>query len=280
MPKFPLPALLTAAALLAVSACSSPTAVAPGSSSAAAARVVTVAVENNSKPLSYTDTSGKLTGYEVELLRAIDEKLPNYSFKIESSSSEDANLVGLDTGKFALVGGGYYKTATRAEKYLYGQQNAGASAILIWKRAGDTSIATIDDLVTKKLTPITPNGGIYNLLTDYNKAHPGAQITFPVGENMSMADRVKGVASGQYDALVIPNTLDVAGLAKELKLEVVKADKPVEVRPTYLLFNKSETQLAAAFDQALSDLKANGTLPKLSQQFFNEDVFSYQITRP
>jgi len=277
--RIPTLTALAAIALLALSACSASSGD-PAAPTSSTARVVTVAVENNSKPLSYTDTSGKLTGYEVELLRAVDERLPEYSFEIESSSSEDANLVGLDTGKFALVGGGYYRTAAREAKYLYGQQNVGVSAILIWKRAGDTSINTIDDLATKKLAPVTPNGGIYNLLVDYTNAHPNAPINIPVAENVSMAERVKGVASGQYDALVIPNNLDVASIAKELQLDVTRADDPIEVRPTYVLFNKAETEVAGAVDQALIELKADGTLSKLSEQFFNEDVFTYTITKP
>ncbi len=43
---------------------------------ASANKTIPVAVANNSKPISYIDESGKLTGYEVEVLRKIDRKLP------------------------------------------------------------------------------------------------------------------------------------------------------------------------------------------------------------
>ena len=73
----------------------------------AAVKTYQVAVSTDSKPLSYKQ-NGKLTGYEVEVLKAIDKELPNVKFKYHAVS-QSAELVGLDSGKYDLASNGFYK---------------------------------------------------------------------------------------------------------------------------------------------------------------------------
>lgn len=65
--------LLAAGMALILAACGQGGESSEESSSNPDAKEVTVAVENSSKPLSFTDDSGELTGYEVETIKALDE---------------------------------------------------------------------------------------------------------------------------------------------------------------------------------------------------------------
>lgn len=56
-----------------------------------------VAVSSASKPLSYTE-NGKLTGYEVDVLKAVEKELGNVKFNF-NAVSQTAELVGLDSKK-------------------------------------------------------------------------------------------------------------------------------------------------------------------------------------
>ncbi|MDD7758808.1 MAG: transporter substrate-binding domain-containing protein [Aerococcus suis] len=160
--------LLAASMALILAACGQGGESSEESSSNPDAKEVTVAVENSSKPLSFTDDSGELTGYEVETIKALDEVVDDYNFNIESADAEGTQ-VGLDTGKYQMIGGGLYKTKEREDLYLFPDENSGASIIRIYKRKDDDSIKTLDDLTDKKVHPVTPNGGIFNLLTEYNE---------------------------------------------------------------------------------------------------------------
>jgi len=236
------------------------------------AKKVVVAVATEEKPLSYTDDKGNLVGYEVDALKAVDELIPEYEFDIQAVEA-DSQQIGLDTGKYALIAEGLFKTPEREEKYLIPEENVGASLIKITVRADDDSIKTLDDLVGKNVAPVSPNGGIYNLLTEYNNSHSG-QITIITQEDMSAAEKYQAVADGKYDAVVLPS-LGFEEIKTALNLDI-KQTEPVKINYTYFVLAKDQTDLLVKVNGALKTLKSNGTLSKLSIQYFGEDVLQYQ----
>lgn len=236
---------------------------------------VTVAVENASNPLSFTDETGELTGYEVDVLRAIEDEMPDYHFNIESVDAE-ATQVGLDTGKYDLVGGGLFQTAERQNMYLFPTENTGKSLIKIYKAKGDDSITSLDDLHGKKVGPVTPNGGIFNLFTEYNKEHPDNQIDIVPGESGATAELLQGVDNGSYDAVVKTSNLGNQEVIDELDLAVEEVAEPVQVNDTFFMFSKDNEELVAAFDKAAAHLKETGKLQEISEKWYGEDIFQYQ----
>ncbi|MGO8425920.1 transporter substrate-binding domain-containing protein, partial [Rhizobium ruizarguesonis] len=57
----------------------------------------------------------------------------------------------------------------------------------------------------------------------------------------------------------------------------VKASEPVAINNTFVLIHCSEENKALSADiyKALKELKADGTLAKLSQKWFGEDTTTY-----
>ncbi|RYQ18694.1 ABC transporter substrate-binding protein [Bifidobacterium pseudolongum subsp. globosum] len=236
---------------------------------------VPVAVAADSKPLSYTADDGSLDGYEVAVLKAVDEKLPDYTFAIEAVA-DDAEDVGIDTGKYALTTGGYFKTEQRERKYLLPEENTGVSLMKIWTLPNRTDIKTLDDLVGKKIAPISPNGGVNKLLTAYNEQHVDSPIAITRQDNVQAADSFKGLIDGKYDAVVIPQqSFDVESIEQALGRQFRGSD-PVEVDNQYFLLNKSQDELYAEVNKAIAELKQDGTLKQLSEQYFGTDVFAYE----
>ena len=241
------------------------------------AQTVTVAVENASNPLSFTNTSGELDGYEVELIKMLDEEMEDYELNIESVDAE-ATQVGLDTGKYAFIGGGLYKTEERAQMYLFPEEHSGASKVSIYKRADDESIQTIDDLTNVKVHPVTPNGGMYNLLVEYNENHPDNQIDIQLGDSGNYAERFQALNDGISDAIIQPSNLGAEDIIEQLNLNVTEVEEPVQVNATYFVLGKDQEELKIALDAALKTLKENGELTELSEKWYGEDMFQYEIT--
>ncbi|HWR23722.1 MAG TPA: transporter substrate-binding domain-containing protein [Feifaniaceae bacterium] len=237
-------------------------------------QTVNVALEAGSKPLSFEDENGSKVGYEVDVLNAVDELIPEYAFNLEFVEA-DATQIGLETGKYVLIGGGLYKTPERVEKYLIPDAINGVSLINIYVHEDDTGIKSLDDLVGKKLVPSTPNGGIYNLLTEYNAAHPDAQITITTGEGVSVADRFKSVDAKEYDALVLPNNLGFSEIKQELGLKIKAVEEPVKINGTYFALAKGQEDLSAKVEAALTTLRENGTLSELSLKWYGEDTIQF-----
>lgn len=243
-------------------------------SSVAEVKTVNIALESGSKPLSFENDKGEKVGYEVDVLKAVDELIADYNFNIEFVES-DATQIGLETGKYALIGGGLYKTPEREEKYLIPNAINGVSLINIYVNEEDDSIKGLQDLVGKKLVPSTPNGGIYNLLTAYNQENPDKQITITTGEGVSVADRFLSVSNKEYDALVLPNNLGYNEIKQELGIKVKPVETPVKINGTYFALAKGQEDLSAKVEAALKELRSNGTLSQLSIDWYGEDTIQY-----
>ena len=96
-----------------------------------------------------------------------------------------------------------------------------------------------------------------------------------------MADAYAWVLEGRYDAFFdIKLSFEKAVTDKEGSYHQY-ADQltwfPYKGIPTYPLLHKNEKNedFAKAYEKAIKELEKDGTLAKLSEKYFGEDVFSY-----
>ncbi|WP_271401855.1 transporter substrate-binding domain-containing protein [Salinicoccus roseus] len=266
------------AVLLMLAACGGEEESAEGSEESGEVRTVEVAVSSSSRPLSYVGDDGELTGYEPELLRAIDEKLEGYEFNMEGAS-DSAGEIGLDTGQYDLLAQGLILSPEREESYLVPDESNGPSLMKIFA-TGDQEgeIESLDDLQGKNVVPVTPTGGVFNLLNGYNEEHPDNQIEFDTSDGgIPTSDRLQEVNDGVYDALVHPSNLGQQEIIEEAGLDI-HVTEPVEINPTYFLIHDSEenTELRDKVSEALAELKEDGTVSELSNEFYGEDILQYE----
>ncbi|STO63562.1 amino acid ABC transporter substrate-binding protein [Haemophilus parahaemolyticus] len=77
---------------------------------------ITVGTEGTYAPFTYHDESGKLTGYDVEVTRAVADKL---GVKVEFKETNwDSMLAGLKAGRFDLVANQVALTTQNAKQFL------------------------------------------------------------------------------------------------------------------------------------------------------------------
>lgn len=89
---------------------------------------INVAHTQNYVPYDYINEKGESDGFEVQVLKAIDKKLPQYKLKFTGTSDDDL-LIGLDSGKYDLGVKGAWYTEERAEKFIIPKEKIGASII-------------------------------------------------------------------------------------------------------------------------------------------------------
>ncbi|KXT89406.1 hypothetical protein SORDD20_01508 [Streptococcus oralis] len=160
----------------------------------------------------------------------------------------------------------------------------GASIIGFTVRKEDEQkYKTIDDFAKNKgkLVPISPQNAQWNVITSYNEKHQDAPIELTAAESFKVADAYAWVLEGRYDAFFdIKLSFEKAVTAEDGPYHQY-ADKlswfPYKGIPTYPLIHRDEKgeQFAKEYEKAIKELKEDGTLAKLSQQYFKEDVFSY-----
>ncbi|OLP46347.1 transporter substrate-binding domain-containing protein [Rhizobium oryziradicis] len=240
-----------------------------------AVRTIKIATAAESKPLSWGAIGVEPQGYEPDLLKAINAKLPQYKFQMEGAA-DIAQETGLATGKYDMITGGYYKSEARAKQFLIPDNPMGASMMKIYSRK-DSNINGMKDLVGKRIVPVTAGGGVYKFVTQWQKDNPDHKVDISTSSaGIPYPNRLKEVENGKYDALILPSNLGEQTVIDNQKLDI-KASEPVSINNTYILIHKSDENKALLDDvnKALKELKDDGTIDKLSQTWFGENIASY-----
>lgn len=253
------------------------------STSASGARVINVAHTDYYRPYDFVDEKGNSDGFEVAVLRAVDELLPEYEFKFHGVS-DDELLIGVETGKYQVGTKGAWITEERKKKFVIPQEPIGASVIGIAYRASDKDkINGLESLAEYngggKLVPIAPQNAQYNVVLEYNNAHPDKQVKLLPSETFELSDAYSWVLEGRYDAYFTIKLSFETNVLNENAPYHKFADKlaysPHKGIPTWPLFNIKEKEFADAYDKAIRILKENGTITELSNKYFGEDVFAF-----
>ena len=270
-------AALIAVSLLAVS----PVFAAKSKKSKSKVRTINVAHTITNVPYDFLDEKGQPDGFELAVLKAVDELLPEYEFKFHGVSDEEL-LIGTESGKYQVGTKGAWITEERKKKFLIPNNPLAASVIGIAFRAENAD--QIKDLesfakFSGKLIPISPQSAQFSVIQEFNEKHPANQIKLVPSDVFDIADSYLWVLEGRYDAYFVLKLSYEKNVIKETGPYHQFADKlsyvPYKGIPTWPLFNKKETELAAAYDKAVQTLKENGTISALSLKYFGEDVFNF-----
>ena len=246
-----------------------------GQTSGSSVRTIKIATAAESKPLSWGAIGVEPQGYEPDVLKAINAKLPQYKFEMEGAA-DIAQETGLVTGKYDMVTGGYFKAPARSRQFLIPDSPLGASLMKIYTRK-NSNITGMKDLVGKRIVPVTAGGGVYRFVTQWQQDNPGYKLDIATSSaGVPFPDRLKEIQNDKYDALILPSNLGEQTVIENQKLDII-ASEPVSINNTYILIHRSDNNKALLDDvnRVLKELKDDGTLSKLSQKWFGEDVATY-----
>ncbi len=244
-------------------------------------REITIAHTQAYVPYDYVDDAGNSDGYEVAVWKAVDEKLSDYTFNYVGTTDEDL-LIGVETGKYNAGSKGVWWTEERSKKYVFPENYTGSSIIGIAIRKDiENEVKDFESFASfsGKLVPIGPANAQYNIVDNYNKNHPDNPVELVAGDSFEAADAYQWVLEGRYDAYFNIKTSYEANVESEDGEYHDFSDKlsfiPYEGIPIWPLFNKDEQELADAFDKAFNELKDDGTIEKLQQEYFGYSLFDY-----
>ncbi|ASA23257.1 transporter substrate-binding domain-containing protein [Paenibacillus donghaensis] len=216
----------------------------------------------------FIDENGKLTGFDVELIKEIDSRLPEYEFELQTMDFSNL-LLSLETSKIDLVAHVMEKNPERELKYSFNKEPYAQWRNRIVVAKDNDSIQSLEDLEGKKvLTGATSAQA--QILENYNKEHDNAiEIVY---QNGAANDTVSQIITGRVDATLAADfVLPVIDPQTQLKAtgdELSSAD-------ILYVFRKDDAEsqkLSDAIDGAVKELKADGTLGKLSTEWLGADV--------
>lgn len=225
---------------------------------------IVVGTGNAYEPYCYLDDSGNLAGYEYEVLKAVDELLPQYEFEYQTSDFANV-LISLEAGKIDIAAHQYEWNEERDEKYLFGTEPYTTYVTYLVVKQDRTDIKSLDDLQGLKVKSSTGSNSTY-ILETYNQNHPNNPILVDYVNNSTDEETVTGLLNGVWDA-TITTKRDVEKLNKNYAdgseaLKVV--GEPVQTSSTYFIFAKDNTKLQEDVDNAIKELRDSGRLAEIS----------------
>nr|WP_314460374.1 transporter substrate-binding domain-containing protein [uncultured Clostridium sp.] len=223
---------------------------------------IVVGTGNSYEPYCYLDDKGNLAGYEYEVLKAVDDLLPQYEFEYKTSDFANV-LISLDAGKIDLAAHQYEWNKERDEKYLFGKEPYTTYVTYITVAENHPDIKSLDDLKGKKVKSSAGSNTSY-ILETYNKDHKDNPIKIEYVNNSTDEETITGLLNGVWDATVMTKR-DADKLNKNYGKTALKVTgDPVQTSSTYFVFSKKDTELQGAVDGALKQLKKDGKLKQLS----------------
>ena len=214
-------------------------------------------------PYEMTTDDGGFEGIDVEVAGAIAEKL-GLELVVDDMSF-NAALTAVQTGQSDIAMAGITVNEDRLEVMDFSDSYATGVQVVIVKE--DSPIQTIDDLANAEMIGCQADttGYIYCSDTVENGGYGEEHVTaYDTGALAVMA-----LVNGQVDAVVIDNEPAKAFVAANEGLKILDTEFTVE---DYAIgVAKGNTQLLDAINQAMAELKADGTFQAIVDKYITAE---------
>lgn len=269
--KFCLGILTIALCGMALTGCSwsgEPSSAGNGSKAAVGVKTIRVGSGSTYIPYCYLDKSGDRQGFEYELLKLIQEKVPDVKFEYESAYF--ANLMlSLESGQLDMVAHQVSRNAERDKKFLFSDSYVKGSSMLTV--AGNRNdINSLEDLQGKTIL-LGPTEITKDVVEAFNVNHKDNPINVKYKDGNT--DAYAMVATGKVDACVGTPAV-VWATAKEGKMDIKVVGKELgNNSKVYYAFRKDESlqPYIIEINNAIKELKDSGKLAELSKQYLGGD---------
>ena len=271
--------VMAAAGVLSLSGCSSsnnPAASTAGTAASSAASAggdllstiqnrgtLIVALEGAWQPWSYHDESDTLVGYDVEVSRAIAEKLGVEPEYVESDW--DSLFAGMDAGRYDMVCNGVEVTEERSKTYDFTTPYGYIHTALAVKKDND-SITSFEDL-DGKTTANSLASTYMELAESYGATVQGID---------TLEETIQLLTAGRIDATLNADVsfYDYLNVHPDADFKLVAFTEEASHVAIPLRKGDETATLLEAINSAIEELRADGTLSELSEKYFGQDISS------
>ena len=222
-----------------------------------------IALEGAWQPWSFHDESDTLVGYDVEVSRAIAEKLGVEPEYVESDW--DSLFAGLDAGRFDIVCNGVEVTDERAKTYDF-TTPYGYIHTALAVRKDNEDIKSFEDL-KGKTTANSLASTYMELAESYGATVQGID---------TLEETIQLLTAGRIDATLNADVsfYDYLNVHPDADFKLVAQTEDASHVAIPVRKGDDSASLLEAINTAIDELRADGTLKALSEKYFGQDISS------
>lgn len=220
-----------------------------------------VALEGAWQPWSFHDESDTLVGYDVEVSRAIAEKLGVEPEYVESDW--DSLFAGLDAGRYDIVCNGVEVTDERAKTYDF-TEPYGYIHTALAVRKDNKDITSFEDL-KGKTTANSLASTYMELAESYGATVQGID---------TLEETIQLLTAGRIDATLNADVsfYDYLNVHPDADFKLVAQTEDASHVAIPLRKGDASATLLEAINTAIEELRADGTLKELGEKYFGQDI--------
>lgn len=217
-----------------------------------------IGTEGTYSPFSFQGPDGQLTGYDVEVARAVGAKLGKEVEFVQTPW--DSIFAALESKRIDLVANQVTVNDERKARYDLSTPYTVSEGVIV-TRADDTAIRSLADLRGRTTAQ--------SATSNWAEVARGAGANVEAVEGFAQA--VQLLKDGRIDATV-NDTLAVGEYEKSTGDRGVKVAGTTGDTSEQAFAARKDSGLMPDVDRALAELRADGTLKQLSEKYFGSDV--------
>lgn len=224
---------------------------------------ITVATAGTLYPASFHESkTDKLTGFEVEVVREMAKRMDLEVNFVEMAF--DGMLTSLNSGKVDIAANDIAITDERKEKFSFSTPYKFSFATAIVRKDDLSGIKTIEDIKGKKAA-----GEATTTYMEIARKYGAKEITY---DNATNEQYLRDVSAGRTDIIINDYYLQKLALAAFPKLNItIHPNLKFNTRDdgVGMIMKKGNTELNKHINQTIQEMLKDGTITKISKQFFD-----------
>lgn len=209
------------------------------------------------------ETDDQLTGYDVEVMREVSDRLDlDIEFEIMGI---DSMLPAIKSGRIDVAANDIEVTDKRKEEFNFSEPYKYSYTVMAVRSADNSGIESLEDLEGKKY------GGGATTIFGQIAEHYGAEIvTYGNAPNEAY---LRDVHNGRTDTVINDYYLTKFGVGAFPEFDIhIHPDLKFHPTEQAVIMPKDADVLTEKINEALAEMRDDGTLTELAERFYEEDA--------
>ena len=224
----------------------------------------TVGFDQEFPPMGFVGDDGQFTGFDLDLAKEVASRL-GLEF-VPQPINWDAKDMELDSGNIDCIWNGFTMQGREDDYTWVGPYMANNQVFVV---TADSDIASKVDLAGKAVEVQKDSSGLAALQGEAELSASFGSMTEVADYNTALMD----LESGACDAVCMDSIVagyQIKSSGKDMKI----LDDTLSAEEYGIGFKKGEDELAKAVHDTLMEMKDDGTVAKISNDWFGSDVFT------